>query len=156
VSARGLAPVAVALLACTSERLAPIPGESVLGATLALELRDSAELTVAVGEDGRARFALVPSAGYGFFHPGAALTADGLVEPFPEADATLYVARFAAPAQPAGPCGSAAVSAALSLHRRAAGSFVAGGLAVYCGAARWHGTPARILRLEGSIAERNP
>jgi hypothetical protein len=83
---------------------------------------------------------------------GEALSAPGRVEAFPEADATLYTARFGAPADPAGPCGDRPVSLALSLHRAGGNDHLGGALTAYCGEGAWHGTPARVLRLAGDIA----
>jgi hypothetical protein len=79
------------------------------------------------------------------------LSGTGHVEAFPEATATLYTARFDAPANPAGPCGTQPVTLWLSLHRQGTNAHVGGALTAYCGASVVHGVPANLMRLAGNL-----
>jgi hypothetical protein len=128
----------------------PKPEPMTLAGTLDLEIRDQLEVVLVVR--GQTLGATIePSSGFGLLEPGQPLSGNGRVEPFPEADSTLYTARFSAPARAGGPCGAEPVALALSLHRSGSGDVVAGSLTGYCGA-QSYGTPARApLRLSGSL-----
>jgi hypothetical protein len=63
----------------------------------------------------------------------------------------MYTARFDAPADPTGPCGSDPISLALAVRRRGKDAHVGGALTAYCGKDVWHGVPARVLRLAGDL-----
>jgi hypothetical protein len=131
---------------CTDD---PIVTQNPLRGELAVDIRDSAEVEIR-GEGPLLEATVKLSKGYGLAPEGAALTGKGREEVFPEASMTLYTARFDAPPAAGGPCGSAPVSLALSLHRRQ-GSRAAGSLTAYCGAGVFHGEPARVLRLSGDL-----
>lgn len=141
--------VLLLLAACdTSAQPQPAP----LSGTLALELRDSADviITSATGSND-ATVQLTMSQGYGFAPGGTVLSAPGRIEPFPEANSTQYSAKFNAAADPTGPCGDTPISLALSLYRQGSNAEVLGGVSVYCAAETWHGTPKRVLRLAGVL-----
>ncbi len=121
--------------------------------TLDLEIRDEATVNIVELADG-IEVTLTLSKGHTIVADGITLKGRGRIDEYPEADATLYTARFDAPmfAEGTSACGEQPVSLALSLHTDADNSVVAGGLTAYCGAKRWHGTPAREpLRLRGSF-----
>lgn len=123
-----------------------------LTGTLEIEIRDSATIEIARGRSSaESTVRLTLSEGYGLAPEDSRLEAPGRIEAFPEAHATLYTARFSAPAQTDGPCGEQPVSLALSLHRQADSAMVLGGLSAYCGEQIWHGRPKRILRLSGEL-----
>jgi hypothetical protein len=125
--------------------------QPVLTATLDLEIVDSAEVHLSLhGDDLTAT--LTPDKGYGVMPAGKPLEGQGHVEHFPEANATLYTARFSAPADASGPCGNKPVSLALALHRDEDNARVQGSLTPYCGRDVWFGTPAHTpLRLSGDL-----
>jgi hypothetical protein len=83
----------------------------------------------------------------------AAMTFEGSgrLHVLPEADAVLYAAKFTSPPLAGGRCGAEPVSLSLTLVRRGSNDRVAGGIAAYCGADTYSGTPARVLRLSGSL-----
>lgn len=120
-------------------------------ATLAVEIRDTADVTIVPRGSDATAVTLAFSAGYGLFDPAAPLSAPGRIEAFPEAGMTLYTARFSAPAVASGPCGAQPVSLALALTRRGRNARVGGGLTAYCGADTWSGVPARIVRIAGDL-----
>jgi hypothetical protein len=127
-----------------------------LQANLALELRDGATLTFELRPDDTLHVQLrTRGGGYGLLAPDAVLEGEGRIERFPETEGVLYTARFDGPPQ-GGPCGAEPVSLAFSLHQQqpevVTVATVIGGIACYCGGGVWHGTPARILRLDGAIA----
>jgi hypothetical protein len=141
----------LALLGCDLSSEPSVDSRHLEG-ELALELRDQIGITIDVSVDGQSmRVRLMPGAGYDLLAPDAALEADGKVSALPETGAVLYSAKFSAPAQQTGPCGSEPVSVALALHREGNNAYVIGGLSVYCGADRWYGTPVRILRIAGEL-----
>lgn len=121
---------------------------------LDLEVTDSAKVDLFVrGDD--LTLTITPDTGYGVMPAGEALTGRGHVEHFPEANATLYTARFSVPADTSGPCGNKPVSLALALHRDEDNARVQGSLTPYCGEDTWFGTPARNpLRLAGDLTEK--
>jgi hypothetical protein len=128
----------------------PQPEPVTLSGSLDLEIRDRLDVTLTVRGETLAA-TLTPSSDFGVVAAGEPLSGDGRVEAFPEAEATLYTARFSAPARAGGPCGSQPVALALSLHRSGSGEMVAGSLTPYCGAQAL-GTPARTpLRLSGLL-----
>jgi len=133
---------------CTDD---PVPNltKNPLRGELAVDIRDTAEVEIR-GEGPLLEAMVKLSKGHGLAPEGAALTGKGREEAFPEASMTLYTARFDAPPAAGGPCGSAPVSLALSLHIRQ-GSRAAGSLTAYCGAGVFHGEPARVLRLSGDL-----
>jgi len=123
-----------------------------LEGTLDLELRDSVAVTIETASDGvTTKVSLTPSAGFGVLQAEEVLTGPGRIEAFSESDTTLYVAKLGSVPVDGGPCGSAPISLALSLHRQGDNDRVTGGLAAYCGADRWHGVPVRMLRIAGSL-----
>ncbi len=119
--------------------------------TLDLEITDSAKVGLSIhGDDLTAT--VTPNKGYGVMPAGKTLSGKGHVEHFPEADATLYTARFSAPADSSGPCKDKPVSLALALHRDEDNDRVQGSLTPYCGKDVWFGTPAHDpLRLSGDL-----
>jgi hypothetical protein len=141
--------------ACSKDDGDKQPDPVTLNGTLDLEIRDTLEVGLVVRGE-RLTATILASSPFGVLPAGEKLGGEGRVEAFPEADATLYTARFSAPARAGGPCGAEPVALALSLHRGGAGAFVAGSLTAYCGA-QSHGTPARTpLRLSGSLALPGP
>ncbi|MCC6552316.1 MAG: hypothetical protein IT372_04745 [Polyangiaceae bacterium] len=146
-----LSAMAAAVLAGCAADEALSPLDQPLAATLSVDIRESAALRIdGQGPDVKVRLTL--SKGFGVAPAGEALSGPGRVEAFPEAAATLYTARLAAPADPSGPCGDRTVSLALSLHRAGDAAHVGGALTAYCGEGVWSGVPARVLRLSGDIA----
>jgi hypothetical protein len=127
---------------------APRPRTTVLTGDLDLDIRSQAHVALTVSGF-HVTAALTLSKGFGVVT--APLAGEGHVERFAEADLTLYTAQLDAPADPSGPCGAQPVSLALSLRRRGTDAHVGGSLTAYCGAATWHGTPARLLRLAGDL-----
>ena len=147
-SSRGCT-VMLLLVACNTS-VEPPPGP--LTATLALELRDSADVVIDVAPGSSdATVHLTLSQGYGFVDSEITLSAAGRIEAFPEANGTQYSAKFSAPANPSGPCGDSPTSLAFSLYREGNNAAVLGGVAVYCAEQTWHGTPKRVLRLAGTM-----
>lgn len=117
------------------------PDESFV-TTLDLDIRDSA--SVRVERRGEALDVSIElSKGFGVAPEGERLSGKGRLERFPEAEMTLYTARFAVAAQPGGPCGKEPISLALSLSRRGVAPRLSGSLTPYCGEGVWHGTPSR-------------
>lgn len=146
-----LALLALPLAGCGSDTTpTPTPEPTVLTGTLDLELRDTATVSVTPTEADRATIAITPSATYGLLG-GDPLTATGFVERYPEANSTMYTAKYDVPAQSDGPCGSEPISVALALHRQGENAIVIGGLSAYCGAGQHHGVPVRVLRLAGDL-----
>lgn len=145
-----LAALAIACANDDETKTKPEPEPITLSGSLDLELRDKLEITLIMrGETLSAT--VTPSKDFGVFAAGTPLSGDGRVESFPEAESTLYTARFAAPGRAGGPCGAQALTLALSLHRAGTGAMVAGSLTAYCGA-QSHGIPARTpLRLSGLL-----
>ncbi len=141
---------AVALAGCGKNPEAVRPAPDLTG-TLDLEITDSAQVHLALhGDDLDAT--VTPASGYGVMPAGKPLTGKGHVERFPEANATLYTARFSAPADASGPCKDKPVSLALALHRDEDNARVQGSLTPYCGKDVWFGTPAHTpLRLSGDL-----
>jgi hypothetical protein len=78
------------------------------------------------------------------------LSAEGDLLSFPEAKYQIYTLKFQGPAVPEGPCGSDAISYALSLTRHEESAEVIGGIAVHCGDSL-DGRPVRMLRLRGEL-----
>lgn len=121
-----------------------------LSADLDLDIRATARVEIALrGADLEASVTL--GDGMGVAPTGVPLEGRGRVHDFPEAGAVLYAARVSSPPVVDGPCASEPISLALTLRRANGNVRVAGGLAAYCGAGVWSGTPARILRLSGEM-----
>lgn len=141
---------ALGLLAACGKNAETVKKPALTG-TLDLEIVDSADVHLSLhGADLTAT--LTPDKGYGVMPAGQPLTGKGHVESFPEANATLYTARFSAPADASGPCGKEPVSLALALHRDEDNDRVQGSLTPYCGQDTWFGTPAHTpLRLSGDL-----
>ena len=149
-----IAPICLALLVLAGceieETLSPVPGP--LKGTLSLELRDSAELQIASDDGVNSTVTITLSEGFGFAPANTTLEAPGRIEPFPEANSTLYWAKLDAPGTCYGRCVNDSVSLAMSLYREGNNAIVLGGLSAYCGANTWHGTPKRVLRLNGPLS----
>jgi hypothetical protein len=148
---RGLIIASATLLAlgCGNDDETP-PDVSVMRGTLEMEIRDEATVRVE-GKGDAARATVVLTNGYGLAPSDTPLVGAGRIESFPEAEASLITARFAAMGDATGPCGAAPVSLALSLHRDADNAYVAGGITAYCGTDVWFGKPVRIVRLSGAL-----
>lgn len=132
--------------------------QAALAGTLAVELRDHVRIELSERDDadhqGAFNATLHFDAGaYGLWDGPLDLTGVVRVEPFPEAEASLYVAKLSAPTKPGGPCGARPISLALSLLRRGEEPRVSGALTAYCGDGTWTGKPARLLRLSGTLAK---
>lgn len=122
--------------------------------TLDLETRGEASAHITTDLAGGVEVTVTLSNGHGLVADGATLVGAGRIDAYPEADATLYTARFSVPAleEPGARCGKEPVSLALALHTDADNAVVAGALTPYCGADRWYGLPVREpLRLRGSF-----
>jgi hypothetical protein len=147
--------LATSLVACTDSTSDSAELKPLHTGTLDLEIRHEAVVRIASTEVAdRTEVNVTLSKGHDLVPDGTTLTGAGRIDRYPEADATLYTARFAAPALAgdAALCGTEAVSLALSLHTDADNAVVAGALTPYCGANRWYGIPAREpLRLRGSF-----
>jgi hypothetical protein len=140
--------LALLALACEDE---PEPAREKLSGTLDVDIRDKAELSLSArGEALEVELTL--TSGFGVAPSGTRLAGRGHVERFPEAEATLYTARFSLAPETRGPCGAEPVSLALALHARDGNPTYAGSLTAYCGPETWFGKPARPpLRLFGSL-----
>lgn len=121
----------------------PLRGE------LSVDIRERAEIEIK-GSGAELSVSAKLSKGYGVAPAGVTLAGAGREELFPEAQMTLYTARFEAPPDSSGPCGASPVSLALSLHMRQ-GARASGSLTAFCGAGVYSGDPARILRLAGDL-----
>jgi hypothetical protein len=138
--------IALSSLGCAVDETVAPAGTS---AVLELELRDQATISILPAPDARAAtFIVAPSASHGVLP--SRMQAQGSIEPIPEAQATLYMARFVGEPIANGPCGDEPIAIALSLHRPGESDTVAGGLSAYCGE-HWHGRPVRVLRLFGML-----
>ncbi len=143
-----------ALTACSNdETVSPVETGTTLQGTLAMDIRGEANvaLVAAAGSSDLTVTLSLKGDTLGLFDPETTWNAAGKVEIFPEADLTLYTAELAAPAWQGGGCGAEPVSVALSLARRGKAARVAGSLTVYCGANRYVGVPAGMLRLAGEL-----
>ena len=141
-----------ALAACDGDGEAKeVPPPPPLKGELSLELRDTAAVTITRTSGDAISVSLTASAGYDLLPADETLVGEGYIEALTEASATLYTARFEAPAQAAGLCAGEQVSLALSLHRPGDSDTVVGGISAYCGAGVWYGVPARVLRLSGEL-----
>lgn len=141
--------IAALLVGCAED--ATTPPATTLRGELSLEMRDNLSLEVAPGSAEAARISITPSAGFGLLEAGTTLSADGFIEPLPEASATLYRATFAIDATPGdGACAGEAATLSLSLHRQGANAAVGGGISVYCGGDTT-APPVRVLRLFGNL-----
>lgn len=138
---------------CGGEEKSAPAGTSYAG-TLAVDIKGTADVTLAVAPDGALDVTLDVHAKEAEGLVGSKLSAKGRVEAFPENDSELYAAKLSAPATAGGPCGKEPVSLGLSLHRRGKNERVGGSLAAYCGEGKYHGVPVRILRLTGSLPPR--
>jgi hypothetical protein len=120
--------------------------------TLAVDTRDSADVTLGVRPDKSVDVSMtLRGQGFGFVQADAPLTAKGKLEAFPEAGMDLYVAKWSLPKGAGGPCGQGPTSLALSLTRRGGNNRVGGSLTAYCGKDTYFGVPARVLRLSGDL-----
>jgi hypothetical protein len=129
----------------------PAPGTTTIEATLEMEVRDRAALTI-LRHDPTFDFTLdLGGNGYGYLDGSKPLTGAGRVRALPEAGLETFTAELALPAMAGGKCGDAPVSLALSLVRRADAMHLAGALTVYCADHRWSGVPARVLRIAEAL-----
>lgn len=138
------------------EKVNPTPAQVAYSGTLAVDIKGSAKVDIAVKAGNAIDVSLSVQAkeAEGLVDPSTLLEAVGSLEPFPENDSELYTAKFSAAASPGGPCGADPVSLALSLHRRGKNNRVGGSLTAYCGEGKFHGVPVRLLRLTGELASR--
>lgn len=132
--------------------------QAALAGTLSVELRDHVRIELSARDDADHQGAFdatlhFDAGAYGLWDGPLDLSGVVRVEPFPEAEATLYVAELSAPAKADGPCGARPISLALSLLRRGEEARISGALTAYCGADTWTGKPARLLRLSGALAK---
>jgi hypothetical protein len=141
---------AVLLFCACADSTTTNPAAVTFKGTLAVDIRGSADVTLAVRSPSEMDATVTLADGYGLAASGAPLTARGRIESFPEAAAwQLYTARFSSPPIAGGPCADKPVSLALALTRRDGNARVAGALTAYCGDATYAGVPARVLRLTG-------
>jgi hypothetical protein len=129
---------------------------NLLAGTLSVDIRGTATISIERQPGGTAKITLsVDETGAaGLFDAATPLSLAGRIEAFPENESELYTAKTSLAASPAGACGSEPVSLALSLHKRGKNARVGGALTAYCGKDRFHGVPARLLRLSGELAAR--
>lgn len=139
--------LAAGSLACDGDDTTNRPLEG----TLFIEVLDTADVRIETLAGETMKVTVTSHASFGLIPANTPLEAEGFVEALPETGDTLYTAKLAAPANPSGPCGDAPVSLAFSLHRRGDNPTVFGGMSAYCGADRWYGTPARVLRMTGPL-----
>ena len=137
---------------------APVPPVSETNSwrgSLSLEMRGSADVTLAAKPDGAVDVALAlrDVDTRGLFDAATSLVASGRCEPFPETQSELFTATFplAPSPSPESKCGAQPVVLALALHRRAPNARFGGSLTAYCGE-RAAGVPAFIFRLSGTLA----
>lgn len=161
-----LAALATGATACGKSEPAPTP--PLAKATLAVEIRQSVDVTLAnasknadgsglLGEGGvDVDLVFARTGDYAFFDASQAFHARGRVEPFAEADASMLTARFSLPARASSPCGAQPLSLSLALMRRGTNARVGGGLTVYCGAEVWSGVPKRLFRISGELPLATP
>jgi hypothetical protein len=137
-----LAACLVLACACACEDFEEKSPLSELHATLDLDIRDKAVVDLAINRDDiDAKIRLTK--GFGVAPENSTLEGIGHVERFPEANLTLYTARFTTKGASDGPCADDFVSLALALHQRGNEPRLSGSLTAYCGAYTWHGIPAR-------------
>jgi hypothetical protein len=131
----------------------PNPAPKAMIGTLSVELRQTVDVsfTPRIGQDGLDAVLAFGDGDFDVFDAHTTLRGSVTVESFPEAQLSLYVATFSAPARAGGPCGDQPMTLALSLERRQSNARVGGGLTVYCGASKASGVPARILRMSGDL-----
>lgn len=142
--------VALAALAACGKKPVTVQKPSLSG-KLDLEITDSAQVDLFIHGD-ELTAAVTPDKGYGVMPANKTLNGKGHVDHFPEANATLYTARFSAPADASGPCKDKPVSLALALHRDEDNARVQGSLTPYCGKDVWYGISAHDpLRLSGDL-----
>ena len=160
MSARSALLVAALLLPCCSEQetITPVALGSAYEGTLAVEIRGSAAVSIATAPNGDVPVSVQPDmiGAAGLLDPSMKLSVPGRVEPFPETESELYTAKFSVPARNDGPCGASPMSLGLSLLRRGHNNHVGGSLTAYCGADRFSGVPARVLRLSGDLPKSAP
>lgn len=150
---------ALLLAGCSEEeKITPVPQLRAYTGTLAVDIRGAAAVAIAIEPDGAVAVTVQPdmTGAQDLLDPSTKLSAPGTVEAFPEAQGELYTAKFSAPARAGSPCGDEAISLALSLFRRGKGDHVGGSLTAYCGMDRFHGVPARVLRLSGDLPKSGP
>lgn len=141
---------ALALVAGCGDDEKPASTTHVMSADLDLEIRDRATVTIEA-EGATTNVSIVVSKGFGIVPEGTPLTGPGTIEDFPETDGVLYTAKLQGAAVAGGLCGDRPVSIGFSLHRDEGNERVSGGMAVYCGAASWQGTPVKVFRLAGRM-----
>jgi len=132
--------LALGLVACESSD-AGVADETIR-AKLDLDIRDRADLVLERRGE-RLDVAVTLGKGFGLVTDGTRLSGHGRVEAFPEADLSLYTARFSLAPHAGGPCKDEPISLALSLERRGRNERLAGSLTPYCGKDVWSGIPAR-------------
>jgi hypothetical protein len=141
--------VLVVVAACGKDET-PSPSTSTLSGELDLDIRDKASVSIDA-EGTSTKVTVSVSKGFGVLPENTPVTGPGSIEAIPETDGTLYTGRLSGPVVPGGRCGDQPVSIGFSLQRDESNARVSGGMAAYCGAAVWHGTPVRMLRLSGSM-----
>ena len=119
--------------------------------TMTVEVIDTAQVTIQPTLDGAFDVSLAFESDYGLFDPSSPITAHGRLDAYPEADMVAYTAKLSAPPYAQGACGGAPLSLAMTLVRRGKNAHLGGGVAVYCGAGTYAGSPQRILRLQGDV-----
>lgn len=150
-----LAPIVLALAGlagCGGGGTSPTPpAPAKLTGDLDVDIRSSAHVELVVTNGDLTATITLTGNGFDLAPAPDKLQGTGHVELFPEADATLYTARFDAPAATGGPCAGQPATLWLSLHRQGKNAHVGGSLTGYCGSGTRHGVPARLLRLAGDL-----
>jgi hypothetical protein len=140
MNVRGWIVLALGLVACESNDASN--ADETIRAKLDLDIRDEANVVLERRGD-TLDVAVTLSKGFGLVSDGARLSGHGRAEAFPEADMTLYTARFSLAPHAGGPCADEPISLALALERRGRNARLAGSLTPYCGKDVWSGVPAR-------------
>ena len=143
---------AILSLGACADSTASNPARSTYAGTLSVDIRGAIALSMAQANDVDLDVSISAKDGngYGLFDPTKPLTTKGRLEPFPEAPGwQMYTARFDVAPVGGGPCGAEPVSLAMSLVRRDGNARVAGSITGYCGAGKFSGVPARVLRVAG-------
>jgi len=144
-------PLALLVIAACGKDETPPPSTSTLSGELDLDIRDKASVSIEA-EGTSTRVTVSVSKGFGVLPENTPVMGPGSIEAIAETGGTLYTGRLSGPVVPGGRCGDQPVSIGFSLHRDESNARVSGGMAAYCGAGVWHGTPVKVLRLSGSMS----
>ena len=121
---------------------------------LGLDYRDSGTFTFQATCD-QLEGTLTVVEGNTLVNAGEPSTGKGMLYRFPESGDRLYTMRFSGGPVPDGLCGEQEVSLSLSLSAKKASPYLVGGLTAYCGRDVFYGRPARVMRISGTLEQRD-